>query len=254
MHLNDEDLILYYYGESADDLRLERHLTSCEACREELARLQHVLSLVDAEEIPEPSPAFERTVWLRLEPKLTTRRSSWFQMPRLAVTWPHFALGGGVAALVLIAFLAGRMTSETTPVGITVATAADSNAVERVVVIAVVDHLDRSQMVLAELLNADAADATLLLGEQDRVRDLVAANRLYRQSVAQAGDASANEVLEELERVLQEIANAPADASATELDALRARIESRGLLFRVRVVQSEMRERERQTVTAGGIS
>ena len=47
-----------------------------------------------------------------------------------------------------------------------------------------------------------------------------------------------------LERVLIEIANAPPDVSARELDALRAEIEQRGILFRLRVVSSEMRTRE----------
>jgi hypothetical protein len=43
-----------------------------------------------------------------------------------------------------------------------------------------------------------------------------------------------------------EIVNGPAEVTADELNALRARIESRGILFRVRVLSSEIRERERQ--------
>jgi hypothetical protein len=72
--------------------------------------------------------------------------------------------------------------------------------------------------------------------------------------VVQSGDSATNEVLEDLERILLEIANAPADGTSIDLQLLRDRIESRGLLFRVRVVQSEMRERERQSVIAGSTS
>ena len=73
--------------------------------------------------------------------------------------------------------------------------------------------------------------------EQSRARDLVAANRLYRQTAVQAGDeGEIGDLLDELERVLLEIANAPPDAARGDLDALRAHIEQRGLLFRVRVV------------------
>jgi hypothetical protein len=104
-------------------------------------------------------------------------------------------------------------------------------------------------MVLIELLNANTSNPANLEDEQLRARDLVAANRLYRQTAVRAGDEGVREVLDALERVLLEIANAPPDVSARELDALRADIEQRGILFRVRVVASEMRAREQQDVT-----
>jgi hypothetical protein len=115
--------------------------------------------------------------------------------------------------------------------------------------VAVGEHLDQSQMVLLELLNGSAGTGVVSLGyEQERVRDLVAANRLYRQTALQAGDEGVGEVLDALERVLIEIANAPPDVSARELQALRADIELRGILFRLRVVSSEMRAREQNVM------
>jgi len=81
--------------------------------------------------------------------------------------------------------------------------------------------------------------------EQARARELVAANRLYRQSAAHTGDEVIGTALEDLERVLLELANAPADATPESLAALRDQIGAGGLLFRVRVVQSEMRERQK---------
>ena len=73
-------------------------------------------------------------------------------------------------------------------------------------------------------------------------------------TAAQAGDDATTEVLAELERVLIEIANTPQDATKDDLEALRARIASRGLLFKVRVVHSEMRQRERQPSLPGSTS
>jgi hypothetical protein len=242
MHVSEEDLILHYYGET-DGVEVEQHLASCAMCRSELARLQQVLALVDEQDVPEPSPGFERTVWARLEPQLPPRGRGWF--PRLFHAPPRWALAGGIAALVLAAFVAGRF-SGSGPASAPTAADGEGNRADRVLMVAVIDHLDRSQMVLLELMNADLGDETSISNEQSRARELVSANRLYRQSAGQAGDETINGVLEELERMLLEIANAPADASAEELDALRARIEARGLLFRVRVVHSEMQERERQ--------
>jgi hypothetical protein len=156
-----------------------------------------------------------------------------------------------VAALVVAAFVAGRWSGAPS-----VAPAPESVAVvppgstgdvpaEGVLLVAMGDHLDRSQMVLVELLNAEGADAASLAAERDRAADLVAANRLIRQSAEQAGETTLAGVLDDLERVLIQIANGSEDASSDELQLLKARIESRGILFRMRVVGAEVRERER---------
>jgi hypothetical protein len=114
---------------------------------------------------------------------------------------------------------------------------------ERVLLTATGEHLERSQIVLVELLNADPAVG--LAGERERAADLVAEGRLIRHSASQAGEAAITDVLEDLERVLQEIANGPDETTAQELASLRQQIEARGILFRVRVMSSEMRQRER---------
>jgi hypothetical protein len=253
MHVTEEELILHYYREDTDD-GVERHLASCPRCRDELQRLTQVLTLVDAEGLEPaeaPGPGFERTVWARLAPHLPTRRAS--LMARLFQGIRPWALASGVAALVLAAFLAGRFSTDiSSPAAIPEDAVAD--IAERVLIVAVVDHLDRSQLVLLEVLNADFEQSIDLAGEQSRARELVASNRLYRQTAVQTGDDQTSDVLDELERVLLEIANTPEDASRTDLEALRARIAAGGLLFKVRVVHSEMRERERQSLLPGSTS
>ena len=247
-HVSEEDLILHYYSELADARRVDDHLIACGRCRVEFERLKGTLALVDAgglDPVEPPAPGFERDVWARLEPQLTRRRSwlsGWF------AETPKWAFGAGVAALVLAAFVSGRFSRETPggPPAATVASSAD--VAERVLVLAVVDHLDRSQMVLLEVLNADFAERFDLVHEQSLARELVTANRLYRQTAERTGDERTGELLDELERVLVEIANAPQGATKDDLEALRAHIAARGVLFRVRVVHSEMRERERQSV------
>jgi hypothetical protein len=243
MHVSDEDLILHYYGEPTGNPGIERHLAACPECRAELTRLEHVLAMVDAQQAPEPRAGFERDVWARLQPALPDRQASWWS--RLFHAPPRWALAGGMAAIVLAAFLAGRFTQPVVPASPS-QVAGSTDAAEGVLLAAVGDHLDSSQMILIELLNGDADQAGGIEGEQSRARELVAANRLYRQTAALSGEDEIGALLDELERVLLEIANAPADASAGDLERLRAHIAARGLLFRVRVVQSEMRERERE--------
>jgi hypothetical protein len=253
MHPTDDDLILHFYRETpaGDAARVEQHMAGCAACREEYARLQRVLAMVDAQPAAEAPPGFERVMWARVEPHLAAPRPSfwraWFTMPRLA-------LAGGMAAVVVAAFVAGRLSS--TPATVApqggvpsaAATAAPPMSIgdvspEWVLLTATGDHLERSQIVLVELLNADAASD--LAGERERAADLVAEGRLIRQSASQAGEVAISDVLEDLERVLQEIANGPDETTVQELASLREQIESRGILFRVRVMSSEMRQRER---------
>ena len=245
MHVSEDDLILHYYGEG-DQHEIEGHLTTCAECRGELDRLRRVLALVDEEPIPDAGPAFERQVWARLQPQLTSARPGWLQ--RVFASPARVAWAGGIAVLLIAAFVAGRVSG---PAAVVPPTEIASTTNDRILVVAVVDHLDRSQMMLVELLNGALEDPAGISGERARARELVAANRLYRLSAAQMGDAVVGETLEDLERVLLEIANAPEDVSPADIAGLRERIESHGLLFRVRVVQSQMQERERNSRVIG---
>jgi len=265
-HLSEEELILHYYGETdrADEARLDAHLAACGGCQAAKAQLHRVLTLVETAAPVEARPGFERDVWARLEPALgedrtanreqrtANRESGW----RTFFWFPQWALAGAVAALVFVAFMAGRFSggdpasaSRQPPAASLVMPEASP---DRVLHAAVGDHLDRTQMMLTELVNNDVDQADMFAGEQERASDLVAINRLIRQSATQSGDAGVADVLEDLERVLLEIANAPADVTSNELSDLKSRITAQDLLFRVRVIASEMRHRTRTDREAGG--
>jgi hypothetical protein len=237
-HLSEDELILRYYGETeaADQARVESHLASCAECRFADAQLRQVMTLVDSAAPVEAPAGFERTAWARLEPQLDANTAGW------RIWFPQWVLAGGVAALVMAAFVAGRVSSGDPTPGSAPGLVANI-APERVLQAEVGDHLDRTQMMLTELANADTDHADVLADEQGRAVDLVAANRLIRQSAEQAGDIVIADVLEDLERVLMEIANAPADASSNDLTDLQSRITDEDLLFRLRVIVSEMRQR-----------
>ena len=248
-HLSEEELILHFYGETAreDEGRVEQHLASCDECRASQASLKRVLHLVETTPMPEARPGFERDVWARLEPQLDQPKSGWFSWMRA----PQWAFAGGVAALVVAAFVAGRTFSPVQPVSTTTTTqpeVADAGSSERVLRSAVGDHLERSQMMLVELVN-NSNHPSAIADEQLRAEDLVAANRLFRQSAEQSGDAAIADILEDLERVLLEIANAPKDVTSGEIADLKSRIQTEDLLFRVRVIASEMRQRNQNRGT-----
>ena len=72
-------------------------------------------------------------------------------------------------------------------------------------------------------------------------------SRLYRQAAKQSGQADVAALLEQLERVLIELANGPETIPSSDLGELRALLEEGSLLFKVRVVGSRLREEGRGT-------
>jgi hypothetical protein len=246
-HLSEEQLILFHYDEAEagqDRHTFEQHLAACETCRSRLADLQRALALFGSAPVPERPENYGQQVWLRLRPRLMERPGSiWstFFAPR------QWAVAGALAALVIGAFFAGRFWQhkqepQAAPIS--------AQARERILLVAVGDHLERSQMVLVELANADGKGPVNIGPEQRAARDLVDSNRLYRQTALRDGDVGMASVLDDLERVLIEVANSPSTISSAKLESLQHRIEAKGILFKIRVVGTQVQEREKSAQTA----
>jgi len=233
-HLTEEELILHHYGEAEDPRAVETHLAACEACRASHGALVRDLSGLPSDVVPERDETYGARVWARLEPKLAARPRRW--------TVRRFALPAALAASLALAFLLGRLTGP--PAGPSVAREVIR---ERILLVAVGEHLDRTRMVLVELSHAgENGKSADISSEQKWAASLVASNRLYRQTAVQFGDARVANVLDELERFLVEVANGPAELSPSEVQVMRERIEARGLLFKVKVLGSQVRDRQRE--------
>jgi hypothetical protein len=122
---------------------------------------------------------------------------------------------------------------------------------ERVVLAALGEHLDRTERGLVQLVNADAGARIDITAEQTWARDLLEANRLYRQAASGADAPALSQVLDDLEPVLLEIANSPSRLTSEEFRALRERIEAGSLVFKVRVTGADVRARQRALLRPG---
>jgi hypothetical protein len=247
-HVTEQDLVLHYYGElqGADERSVASHLSGCAACRHDFTRLQRVLGTIDesalALELPD---GFERTVWARLEPDLRSPRRAWFSW--MVLNPMPLALTAAVVVLVGAAFFAGRLSSPKAPATTTAANPSEQVR-ERILLVDLGEHLDRSQMMLIELVSADPQATLDVTGERAHAEQLIAANRLYRQTAVSTGDTAMGNLLDELERVLVEVAAGPGELSPEQLDSVQKQIEGKGLLFRVRIISSEVRERQKQAI------
>jgi hypothetical protein len=260
-HLTEEQLILHYYGEepvdagapaeALDALAIERHLDDCPDCRTLYGSLQRVLNIVDSLPVPERPADYGAQVWQRISPKLPARRRGFGFLP---APWRWAAAGAAFAALLITAFVAGRSYPNAirrTAPGVASNTP-DPQGSERVLRVAVGDYLERSQMVLVELANADSKGPLDISAEQERAGDLVTETRLYRQTAAHTGDTRISSLLDELERVLVDIRNSPSQLTPGEVEGFRQRLESEGILFKIRVLGSNVRNQEAPAAPASG--
>jgi hypothetical protein len=271
-HLNEEQLVAYHFGDAGrgdEAAAIEQHLHSCASCQVELGELRHVLAAVDSLPVPERGDGYGAEVWARIQPSLGRETAAWRDRLAALLSPRRLVLAGGVAVLVAAAFVAGQYMPKqpavtapqqaaqtaapvATPVSVQPAVVDREVVRERILLVAVGDHLERSQVALIELVNNPGGPTVDISGEQRRARDLVTENRLYRQTALTTGDPAVASVLDELERVLVEIANSPSTMTAAEFSKVRSRIEQQGIIFKVNVFGQRVRERETSSAVNAG--
>jgi len=193
--------------------------------------------------VRDPSDDYGTKGWRQIANRLPERRINWwagFFMPRRLM-----ALGAAAAVLIAVFFL-GRVTDpKRAPEEI-----ADAGRVrERVLVVAVGEHLGKSEMILMELSNAQPDNGKKLINissAQRRAEDLVEENRLYRQTALNGGDNAMASTLDELQRVLLDVANSPAEVTPAQFESIQKRIAAQGILLKVRVVRQELRTQAKE--------
>jgi hypothetical protein len=247
-HCSDEELLLEYYGESQESTA---HLSTCAECGARLHELKTMLNGITLEP-PDRGEHYGLEVWQAIRHRLPAGDTGW-----RGLLTPQWGFAAAAALLLAVGFTAGRLWPQpekvppTSSPAITVVSAAsaDEEARERVVLQTVNDHFDRSDGVLAEVMNASGPRD--LSAEQQRAADLVAASRLYRRNAMVINEPALAAVLEDVERVLLDIVHQPPQATTADLDEIRRRIDSAGLLFKVRVMTNELQHRLEQPSSSG---
>ena len=245
-HFTDDDLTLYHYGEGRRRHDIERHLESCPGCAATYREIAATLAMIAAPEVPERGDQYGLEIWQRIRHKLPETGFSGF--------WGFSGFGLAAAALLMIgAFVGGRAWQRSaTPAATSAANPSnpehrgnvenhENRGRSQILFTSVADHLDRSERVLTDIMNAPRGDISTA---QRWANDLLDASRLYRQDAVDAGEGSVASVLDELERSLLEIVHSPSRISAADLDQIRRRIDAASLLFKVRVMSDELRTRE----------
>ncbi|HWG38260.1 MAG TPA: hypothetical protein VN690_11135 [Terriglobales bacterium] len=230
-HLRESDFVALAAG--FGDQRQRGHLEACTACRDHAAEMASVVRMAAGMELPQPRRGLADRVVANLH--AAPRRSR-------ALPWRAWAVAAA-AGIVLAAIVVQRhatipQVAAPAPVanradGIGTRESAPDN---RITLLAVADHLDRSQALLTALSHSDSPSPRL----QAWAADLLASNRLIEQSARADGDTASAQLLAEMEPTLLQLAHFSDDAPPPQWHALKQRVASSGILFKVQVVDETL--------------
>lgn len=240
-HLSDEQLIELYYSE--DGPQAAHHLDACAQCARAYEALRSDLADMKPVEPPLRDEGYGRQVWESIAHRLPVyapQTRPWFQRP----LW--LSLGAATAcALLFAAFYAGRMWEHHRPPNqAAVVIKPTPTAPQRVVVVVLSDHLERSERFLVQLKHASADDTELAVPLRDEARSLLVANQKVQHEAATSDNPALAKALDHLNDVLTELANHPGSLNADAIEKLQQEMDTDGLLFEVRVLRSRIPDRQ----------
>ena len=243
-HPTEDELVEHLSGDPdrQDRLRIDGHLVACDECRQAAEEINIALSLVETT-VPEPTAGFERVMWARIQRAIeadAAARQPWYA----SFGWRQWVPIGSFAALAIVGTaLALRPAPAPAPLVLSQAPVEepDEGLQERVLYTALDDHFQQAEMLLVEVRNSRDRDS--LTFESAAADELISAGRLYRQTAEHTGQQRVVQVLDDLEPVLVEVARSPVRIDREDRQWLRTRIDDDNLLFKVRAITTDLRER-----------
>lgn len=238
-HLTDEQLVEHYFAEGANRVVVETHLRICSRCEQVYEEISNVLA-VRAPDPPAREPGYGKRLWRSIQAPLrpypATKRRYFY--------WPRLVLAGTCLLGLAAAFFFGSLwqRSRTHPSEVIIS----PQEKERVVLLVLDDHLDRSERLLVELNHTGTEPGGLDDSLQTEARQLLPDNRLYRQAISASHDPILSAALDHLERVLLEIANSPDKLNSADITRIEQEMNTDSLLFQIRVLRARTSRQEPQ--------
>jgi hypothetical protein len=240
-HLNEEELIAHAYAED-EQVGVQQHLEACAECAKTYTALRGDLAEMKFAEAPVRDAFYGNRVWESISgllPVYEVRKERW---PRGGL-WRGLSYAAACAVLITCAFIGGRLWEHRQTRTVTGNHSQQNRQSvaqppQRLVVVVLSDHLDRSERLLVELKHADADTEKMVSPLRDEARSLLAANRICRQNAEHDDDRALTSALDRLDHLLIELANQPGGLDGTTITRLQDEMNADGLLFEVRVLRS----------------
>ena len=249
MHLSEEELIAYAYGEG-EMAAVKQHLEGCAECSNTYTAIESDLADMKFAEPPGRDAGYGEKVWASLSGSLSAYESAKWNWLRGGL-WRGLSYAAACALLLACTFVGGRLWERKhTQSNAKISSQKTEQQVAhvaqpgRVVVVVLSDHLDRSERLLVELKHADAENVEMASPLTEEARSMLAANRICRQKARQQDDPRLAAALDRLDHLLEELANQPGGLNVATLARLQKEANADGLLFEVRVLRSRLPEQQ----------
>lgn len=228
-HLGDDQIIALLHGATTE--QEASHLQNCSKCRSEFEAYEATLQCLNQWSAPERDAAYGGRVWRQIADRIPRRRGlRWISVPVAA--WAAVAVCG---AVLLVGSLLRQKPRESAPApGVEAQAPAHSHGLLNA---ALEDHLERASILLTSVLNERGTYAKVS-DEDEQLDDLIAENRLYRQTAEQQNDLETAALLSDVETVLLDLQHSSTAAPVSELRYVQQRISDSSLRFRLGIVRS----------------
>lgn len=250
MKNEQETLLLYLAGELTPEeaARFEKRLAEDEELAAELDDLRRSIALVEESVPPEPDRQYWHSFYARLQPRLE-QKSAWQRFTEWLMPSQGLRLATAFGTLAVIFIVAGVLITQTLinsqPVELVQKATVKIKRAEGYLQNVIADHLYRSRLLLQEMINiSDGGNniSELLTETRSRGEELLSDNRTYRMAAQRQNDVDLEELLDELEMVLVEIANLdPGEADYT-LPTVRKIIQKKNLLIKIEIINTDTGE------------
>ena len=254
--ITDDDLTLLFYGEHEEFPALAVMVAESEELSARYDALCAELKLADAYVPPQRGDDYGFDVWQRISAQLavdkigfSARLRSWLA----SFARPRFSLASAFS-LVLVAALAftlGRNGGQegindsrqaNNPGEVTAVAMADIDS-DRLLTHSVSTHLEQVNLMLTQFVNTTETSPESNANQAGYATDMLVANRLYRQAAVTQGNHKLAAFLADLEPLLIELAYEAQAGSPKTRERMQQEVKD-GLLFRVRVMNKQLRKPE----------
>ena len=240
------------YGElsEAENERLETHLAICVDCRAQAEQMRDVVSVMGIAQQPEMPEHFWEGYWDRVRERMagqTPPQPAWWEQIRTFMSQHRFFLIRLTAAtaLLTIGVLAGvlmRSRDLSKPVlghrPEIVAPLRESNVQTQRL-------LDQSKLLLLGFANEDFSQAQVadFAPQRDISLQLLRQAHNLRPALRAAGNPQLEQLVDELELVLMQIANLERQEDLRGVELIRDGIDHGGLLFKINIEEMKRQAR-----------
>jgi len=253
--LNEQDLILHYYGELTEEESSEINtlLNSDAELAEQYNDLIQLLEATNQWKPENVAENFEQRIWNKLnveldiiegKPTLTANRDSVSVWQRLSA-WlvstvrhpaPAMAL---VVVLVSVAYFTGRHDQHQEMIDdpAQLVASLSSETRDKILFQSVATHLERSSRLLTTV-SMDTEQSDIAENEQKWAHQLLISNRLFSKAAEQSGQWRIVSLLDELEPILIEMANSSKQTLSTR-QQIKQRIDNKQLVFKTKAFKTE---------------